>query len=330
MELEFVEKSMSTEQDAVELEAVEELRTVRDLIRWGASRFAAAGLVFGHGMDNPWDEATNLTLHTLHLPPQVPDRIGNARLTTSERRKVIELFRRRITERRPAAYLTQEVWFAGLPFYIDERVLIPRSPIAELIERGFDPWLSEQRIGRILDIGTGSGCIAIACAMAFPGVTVDAVDISSDALEVARINIERHEVGDQVNLIHSDLYQGLGERYYDLIVSNPPYVPLARMKTLPPEYQHEPALGLAAGKEGLDTVSRLLQGADRHLTMEGILVVEVGDTSTALEERLPEVPFLWLDFERGGGGVFLLTAEQVHNYRSYFNTMFQSASDLIC
>ncbi|CAK0768076.1 50S ribosomal subunit protein L3 N(5)-glutamine methyltransferase [Gammaproteobacteria bacterium] len=307
-----------TDLDVAEREAVLELRTVRDLIRWGTSRFVAAGLAFGHGIDNPWDEATTLTLHTLHLPPLVPDRIGNARVTISERRKVVELFRRRIAERRPAAYLTQEAWFAGLPFYVDERVLIPRSPIAELIEKGFDPWVTEQQIGRILDIGTGSGCIAVACALAFPGVEVDAVDISPDALEVARINVKRHDVGDQVKLFESDLYRGLGERCYDLIVSNPPYVSIAQMETLPAEYRHEPALGLAAGEQGLDAVLRLLQDADGHLTPEGVLVVEVGDSAAALEERLPEVPFLWLDFERGGGGVFLLTAEQIHNCRHYF------------
>lgn len=306
--------------DIAEQEAIMELRTVRDLIRWGTSYFVAAGLSFGHGIDNPWDEATNLALHTLHLPPQVPDRVGNARLTTTERRKVVELFRRRVTERRPAAYLTQEAWFAGLPFYVDERVLIPRSPIAELIERGFGPWLSEQQIGRILDIGTGSGCIAVACALTFPGVDVDAVDISPDALEVARINIERHEVADQVNLFESDLYKGLGDRCYDLIVSNPPYVATSRIETLPPEYQYEPILGLSAGEEGLDTVLRLLRDTDGHLTPKGVLVVEVGDSAAALEKRLPEIPFLWLDFERGGDGVFLLTAEQIHHYKDILNT----------
>jgi len=312
-------KGNLTEQDLLEQEAIVELSTVRDLIRWGTSRFAAARLAFGHGIDSPWDEATSLTLYALHLPPLVPDRIGNARLTISERRRVMELFRRRIVERRPAAYLTQEAWFAGLPFYVDERVLIPRSPIAELIERGFDPWLMEHQVGRILDIGTGSACIAIACALAFPGAEVDAVDISPDALAVARINVERHGVGDQVKLFESDLYQGLGSRCYDLIVSNPPYVSAAQMEILPAEYRHEPALGLAAGEEGLDAALRLLQGADGHLTPEGILIVEVGDSATALEERLPEVPFMWLDFERGGGGVFLLTAEQVHDCQNYFN-----------
>lgn len=300
-------------------EAIQELRTVRDLIRWGATCFAAAGLTFGHGIDNPWDEATHLTLHSLHLPPLVPDRIGNARLTNSERKRIIELFSQRIRERRPAAYLTQEAWFAGLPFYVDERVLIPRSPIAELIEKEFSPWITEQSIGRILDIGTGSGCIAIACALTFPGVEVDAVDISADALAVAQINVARHAVNDQVRLIQSDLYQKLDQTCYDLIVSNPPYVSEAHLEKLPSEYQHEPAIGLAGGEDGLDTILRLLQGADSHLNPEGVLIVEVGDTAPILERYLPDVPFMWLDFERGGDGVFLLTAEQVHNYRRHFN-----------
>ncbi|CAK0739894.1 50S ribosomal subunit protein L3 N(5)-glutamine methyltransferase [Gammaproteobacteria bacterium] len=306
------------ELDLMKQEAITELRSVRDLIRWGTSHFVKAGLAFGHGIDNPWDEATSLTLHALHLPPLVPERIGDARLTISERRRVVDLFQRRIAERKPAAYLTQEAWFAGLSFYVDERVLVPRSPIAELIEKGFDPWLAEFQVGRILDIGTGSGCIAVACALAFPGVEVDAVDISPDALAVARINIERHGVANQVTLFQSDLYQSLEGRCYDLIVSNPPYVPAPQIATLPAEYRHEPALGLVAGAEGLDAVVRLLREADDHLTLEGVLIVEVGDSAAALEERFPEVPFLWLDFERGGDGVFLLTAEQIHEYRRCF------------
>lgn len=300
--------------DELALEALTELSTINDVIRWGASRFIAAELSFGHGIDNAWDEATSLALSTIHFPADAPERIGNAQLTTSERRQVINLFKRRIIERRPAAYLTNEAWFAGLPFYVDERVLIPRSPLAELIERKFAPWLAEQQIEHILDIGTGSGCIAIACALALPNAYVDAVDISQEALAVAQINVKRHEVTDQVQLINSDLYQKL-ERTYDVIISNPPYVPIAQMKKLPTEYQHEPTLGLAAGKKGIDIVIRILQNASNYLNSEGILIVEVGEAAAALEEHFPKIPFLWLDFERGGDGVFLLTAAQIHNYR---------------
>ena len=197
-------------------------------------------------------------------------------------------------------------------------MLIPRSPIAELIEKNFEPWLADRQIGRILDIGTGSGCIAIACALAFPGVEVDAVDISAEALEVAHINVERHGVGEQVRLIASDLYQGVGKQCYHLIVSNPPYVSMAQMHALPAEYRHEPALGLAAGADGLDTVLRILQGAAGHLTADGVLIVEVGEAAAALEERLPTVPFVWLSFDRGESEVFLLTAEQIQHYQDDF------------
>ncbi len=300
-----------TEQEETDQEAIAELSTVRDFVRWGTTQFASAGLAFGHGIDNPWDEATTLTLHALHLPPLAPDRIGEARLTTSERQKVVALFRRRMVERRPAAYLTQQAWFAGMPFYVDERVLVPRSPIAELIEKEFEPWLPDHPMRRILDIGTGSGCIAIACALAFPEAEVDAVDLSPEALEVARINVDRHGVGRQVTLLPSDLYQGLEKKRYDLIVSNPPYVSRAQMQTLPMEYRHEPVLGLAAGEDGLDTVLRILRGAEEHLSSEGVLIVEVGEAAGALEERLPNVPFFWLHFERGDGEVFLLTAQQI-------------------
>ncbi|CAK0748536.1 50S ribosomal subunit protein L3 N(5)-glutamine methyltransferase [Gammaproteobacteria bacterium] len=290
-------------------EAVQELRTIIDLVRWGASHFAEANLAHGHGFDNPWDEATHLVLHALHLPHDTTDRIGNARLTTLERRVVVRLFRHRVLERRPVAYLTKEAWFAGLPFYVDERVLIPRSPIAELIEKSFSPWLTKTT--SILDIGTGSGCIAVACALAFPEAQVDAIDISKEALEVAQVNVKHYEVEERVHLFQSDLYEKLGDHQYDLIVSNPPYVPNEEVPALPPEYQQEPALGLAAGKEGIDIVLRILRDAPKYLRPKGILVVEVGNSVAALEKALPKVPFLWLDFEHGGGGVFLLTAQQI-------------------
>jgi ribosomal protein L3 glutamine methyltransferase len=287
------------------------LTTVRDFIRWGASRLGSAGLVFGHGTDNALDESASLVMHALHLGAELPDACLDAALSDAERRDVMALIEARISTRKPAAYLTHEAWFAGLPFYVDERVLVPRSPIAELIASRFEPWIVPDCVADILDLCTGSGCIAIACAGAFSGARVLATDLSREALAVARINVERHGLGGQVELLEGSLFEGIGERRFDLIVSNPPYVPHAEMQQLPEEFRHEPKLGLAAGQDGLDIVVEILRQSSRHLSADGVLVVEVGCAQEAVMEQYPSVPFLWLEFEHGGEGVFLLEQAQL-------------------
>ncbi|MDX2314599.1 MAG: 50S ribosomal protein L3 N(5)-glutamine methyltransferase [Gammaproteobacteria bacterium] len=294
--------------------AARDLHCIRDFIRWGASRFAEAELCYGHGTDNPIDEAMALVLHAVSMQPDLPQELLLARLTAEEKERILLLFSRRITQRVPAAYLTGQAWFAGLQFRVDNRVLVPRSPIAELLEAGFQPWLDGDGVTRVLDVGTGSGCIAIACAAYLPDAKVDAVDISADALEVAQLNVDEHGVGDRVQLFISDgLDAARGP--YDLIVSNPPYVDAHDMDSLAQEFRHEPALGLAAGEDGLDVVVGLLENAGEHLSDSGVLIVEVGASRPALVARYPLLPFLWLEFERGGDNVFLLGADDLRQPR---------------
>lgn len=291
------------------------LITPRDWIRWGASVFAAAGLRFGHGSDNALDEAAHLVLFALRLPFDIADTYLDARLAPSERGRVLALLRRRIDERRPAPYLTGEAWFAGLPFCVDERVIIPRSPIAELIEDGFQPWLGEREPAKILDLCTGCGAIAIACAYAFPDAEVTAAELSEDALAVARRNVERHELGPRLSLCRSDLFEGLVDERFDLIVSNPPYVSREEWQGLPAEYRHEPEFAFTGGAEGPDLVARLLTAAPDYLAEDGLMVLEVGNTAFALEARWPDLPVTWVDLERGGIGVGVIEAGELTAWR---------------
>ena len=297
---------------------MESRQTIRQLIHAGAARLDSAGLVFGHGTDNAQDEAATLVLHALGLPIDIPDGQLDTVPSARQTEHANVLLEKRIRTRKPAAYLTGEAWFAGLPFYVDERVLVPRSPIAELIEEDFSPWIAAGQVGHILDLCTGSGCIGIACALAFPDAQVDVVDLSADALEVASRNILRHGLESRVHPVASDLFASLGEARYDLIVSNPPYVPDEEIRQLPEEYGHEPPLGLSAGDDGLDVVIRLLADAPPHLSTAGILVVEVGYSQPALEAAFPGIPFLWLEFAYGGEGVFLLEREQLVEYHPVF------------
>ncbi len=281
-----------------------ELSTIIDCIRYAASRFNAARLTFGHSHDNAIDEATHLVLSSLHLPPDLPPAYGSARLTAEEKARVLELIERRVETREPVAYLVGEVWFAGLPFKSDKRALVPRSPIAELIENDFSPWLDEREVERALDLCTGSGCIGIAMAAHRPHWHVDLVDIDEQALSLARENIALHQLGNRVRTIRSDLFAGLEGERYDLIVSNPPYVTAQEFAALPPEYRHEPRSGLIAGEDGLDFALRILRDAPEHLSEDGLLIVEVGEAEHALNELLPQVPLVWIEFKVGAMGVF--------------------------
>lgn len=295
--------------------ACDELLTIRDFLRWGASEFIAAKLFYGHGTDNPWDEAEQLVLHAIHLAPPLDEEWLAARLTLAERKRIAANLARRIRDRVPAAYITGQAWFAGLPFVVDERVLVPRSPIGELIQKRFELWLNNEPL-QILDLCTGSGCIGIACAYAFPEAYVQLSDISFEALAVAEENIQQHSLEDRVFAMQSDLFENLQGQVFDLIVSNPPYVDAEDMASLPKEYHAEPELGLASGDDGLDFTRRLLAEAADYLSEQGVLLVEVGNSWPALAAAYPELPFIWVEFERGGHGVFVLGAEDLRKARA--------------
>ncbi|MGI2179752.1 50S ribosomal protein L3 N(5)-glutamine methyltransferase [Shewanella frigidimarina] len=300
-------------------EAVTELRTIADMLRWAVSRFNDANIYYGHGTDNAWDEAIALVFDALHLPEDIGQQVILSNLTSSEKHKIVELIIRRVRERLPVPYLTNKAKFAGLEFYVDERVLVPRSPIAEMINNQFSPWLYNKPVNRVMDLCTGSACIAIACAYAFEDAEVDALDISEDALEVAQINIESLGVLDRVFPMQSDLFSAIPKgQHYDLIVSNPPYVDAQDIGDMPEEYHHEPAIGLASGNDGLDLTKRILANAADYLTETGLLVVEVGNSMVHLIEQYPDMPFTWVDFEFGGDGVFVLTRDQLVENESLF------------
>jgi len=294
------------------------LHTITDFIRWGASCFSQAGLYFGHGTDNALDEAAALVLSVLHLPPDLHPSWLQSRLTGEEREQVIRLIQRRINERLPLPYLTGEAWFAGMRFTVNSSVLIPRSPMAELIESDFAPWLEVAGVDRVLDLCCGSGCIGIATAAYIPGCEVDLVDLSAAAIEVSRQNIQQHDLSHRVRVFQSDLFESLPPQHYDLIISNPPYVGAQEMALLPKEYRHEPEMALQAEDEGLEIVRRILKESPAFLAPEGILIVEVGNSATLLQERYPDVPFVWLDFSRGGDGVFIFGAQDLAKYADLF------------
>ncbi len=282
-----------------------------EALRSGARHLQRGGVFFGHGTGNALDDAAALLWHAMGLPVDAPPSVYRRRLTRAQFEAYRDLLERRVRDREPAVYLTGTIWFAGIPIRIDRRALVPRSPIAELIENRFAPWVASRGVRRILDLGTGSGCIAIACAKFFPRARVDASDVSDEALSLARENVRRLRLSRRIELIRSDHFSALEGRRYDIIVSNPPYVGQREMRSLPPEYRHEPQMALAAGRDGLASVRVILREAASHLQPGGILVVEVGNTETVLRRRYPRAPFLWLEFERGGGGVFLLTREQL-------------------
>ncbi len=297
-------------------EAAGTLKTVRDCLRFAISRFNEAGVHFGHGSDNAYDEAAYLILHTLHLPLDRLEPFLDSALTQSEIGELLAVIGQRVDKRLPAAYLTNEAWLGGHRFYVDERVIVPRSFFAELLDEQMVPWIDDaDNIYRVLDLCTGSGCLAILAALAFPNATVDAVDISCDALEVARRNVNDYQLQDRVQLIESDLFAKLAGREYDLIISNPPYVNAESVASLPPEYLHEPKLALGSGHDGLDATRIILGQAGRHLTPDGILAVEIGHNRAELEAAYPTLPFTWLEVEAGEDFVFLMHREDLPDGR---------------
>ncbi len=323
METSFEEENVSN----TNIENIaEQLHTIADFCRYGASIFNQAELFYGHGNDNALNEALTLVMFALSLPEEMSQDVMTCRLVDFEKKNILALFTQRIETQQPIAYITNLAYFAQLPFYVDERVLVPRSPIGELIEKHFSPYFTEKNPPqRILDLCTGSGCIAIACASYFPDAEVDAVDLSIDALNVAEINIENHGLTEQVIPIQSDVFSGIVAQKYDLIVSNPPYVDQDDIDSLPAEFTHEPEMGLGCGEDGLDIVRIILAQSAQHLNDGGVLICEVGNSQYHVEALYPDVDFTWLSFERGGHGVFMLNKAQLEQHGETFLAALKTA-----
>ena len=297
---------------------MDNLTTILDMVRWSASEFNRKDIFFGHGTDNSLDEAMALVLHVMALDYSVPDQYLHCHVTETEKQQVMRLTKQRIETRKPLSHLTGQAFFAGLEFFVNENVLVPRSPIAELIEQGFYPWVEPESVHSVLDLCTGSGCIGIASALSLPQASVLLSDISDEALAVARKNIDRYHLEEQVNTVKSDVFSAIPEQEFDLIVSNPPYVSETEYHGLPAEYHNEPRLGLTAGEDGMEIVARILKQASSFLSTSGIIIVEVGASADLLMQRYPDVQFNWIEFEHGGDGVFLLTRQELEQYQQYF------------
>ena len=298
--------------------SLENLTTIRDLVRWTASEFKRSDIFLGHGTDNCLDEALALVMHVLALDYSLPDQYLDCHLSVQEKHQIVELAKKRISTRKPLSYLTGRAFFAGLEFIVSEQVLVPRSPIADLIENAFYPWIEPDRVNSVLDLCTGSGCIGIASAYALPHAQILLSDISQEALSVAQQNIALHHLEDQVTAIKSDVFSDIPAQQFDLIVSNPPYVSEQEYSLLPDEYHQEPKLGLTAGADGMDIVARILKQSASFLSTMGIIIVEVGASADLLMQRYPNVDFNWIEFERGGGGVFMLSRQELEQYRTEF------------